>query len=321
MKNSCNKMEHKIETKPKKIDEKFQEFIASLLRRGKKVQDGVEKQCLSNKTIKKYTTEYLDMFELAFTHSSYDKEKNYELLELEGDTVVNYTILKYLRLWNPNIVSVKYLTRLKHNICSKKELGLMAEKAGFYPFIKMSSELREKFDSMSEKERHQLPHKKFYKDSNGKKQVWYISMMEDTFEAFMGALSQVADMEIKIPGAGVPVAFMIMKSFLDEIKISINYEDVFDAKTRYKEMCDARKWDFGSVFKKQVYDKTKVKVTVYGYPYGDKTRCEQNKCLLATMEMIGEMECENAAAQLAINVLKNKHNIYDIPPNPYKKKN
>ena len=321
----------------------FKAFIITLLQRAK----------IGPKWLPVFTdVESMKMFELAFTHSSFDEMNNYELVELIGDGVVNASVTAYLREWDPNIISVKYLTRLKHNITSKKDLALMAEKAGFYPFIKIGAELYERFAEMTPDFRH------------GNRD--YMSLLEDCFEAFVGTLKILADSRMNCPAIGFVVGYRFVKSFLQELTISLKYEDVFDAKTRYKELCDRRKWEFGSCFRTRelfidekgkeirnpklsddtrgpweerdararqkssqvsplVLDgptgKRRYETTVMGYPFGSQKKEEGNKLLLAKLTRPLKTDAENDSCEQALRILKSDYSIFDIPPNPYHRKN
>ena len=292
-----------ITTSP--ASKKFEEFIISLLRRGD-IRD-----------VEKYVDERaLQTFMLAFTHKSFDAVNNYELLELIGDVIVNAAVVNYIRQWDKKIVSVKYITRLKHNITSKKELALVAEKAGFFEHIRMSNEMREGFMHMTPEQRH--------KDLS---KFGYMSTLEDTFEGFLGAVQTVIDERSNIDfGIGFMACHRIVASFLrDANAISIRYEDVFDAKTRLKELCDRRKWNFRrDVMRTKKFlknDQDHYEVTVVGYPYGNRKVEERNALVLSTVILPSELDAQNLASEQALRVLKNRFDIYDVPPNPYKIEN
>lgn len=280
----------------------FRAFIISLLKRGN----------IKQSHLQQFTTErYIKQFQTAFTHKSFDPNENYELAELIGDSIVNYSVIRYLREWDPNIVSVKYLTRLKHNLTSKKVLATMAESYGFIHHIRMSDELKEKFESMTPNYKH--------------RNDMYMSILEDCFEAFLGTVSIVIDENVGIRGIGTEICYTIVKKFLKEINISLKYEDVFDAKTRFKELCDKRGWVFKSSMKTQeIFNdmgKRLYQTVVIGYPYGSKQKCQDNQATLACEDAPIKIEAENKAAESALDTLKKTHNIYDIPPNPYHTQN
>ncbi len=278
----------------------FKNFIISLLKRGN----------INDSNIKKLTDEKaMELFQLAFTHKSYDPDNNYELVELMGDVIVNLCIIKYLRKWDPNIISVKYLTRLKHNISSKKELALMAENAGFWKHIRISKEIQEQLDN----------HPIEWKHKNSE----YMSILEDTFEAFLGTVDYIIESHLN-KDIGVIICYKIVRSFLLELNISLRYEDIFDAKTRFKELCDKRGWNFSTAMKTQIKEENDRKVyvvTVIGYPFGNKKKEKDNEFELVVTSMPFKMESQNVAAENALKILKNQYNIYDIPPDPYCRRN
>lgn len=282
----------------------FKEFITSLLKRGK----------ISKKWIGKFTDDKsMKMFRIAFTHKTFDEIDNYELYEYIGDGIVNTSVSAYLREWDPKIVSVKYLTRLKHNITSKKELALMAEGAGFLKHTRIGEELQERFDSFKD-----------YSQDFKHKNREYLSLLEDCFEAFIGVVKLVADEKMEIEGIGFVVAYKIIKSFLQEMNISLRYEDVFDAKTRFKELCDRRGWKLEQLMKTEdviIDEKRRFKVTVKAYPYGDMSICPANELKLSEKIYPIKADAQNLAAEESLYRLKKEFNIYDIPPNPYQRKN
>ena len=277
----------------------FVEFITSLLKR-------------SNKKIDKFITpENMKIFETAFTHESAGLGFDYELLELVGDLFVNASIMKYLRQWDPNIVSVKYLTRLKHNISSKKDLALMAEGAGFWKHIRMDKEIRDRFDAMPTELKHD--------------DTEYLSLLEDVFEAFIGAVHDVGESVIVKPvGVGFIYCYEIVKSFLKDIHISLVYTDVFDPKTLYKEVCDKNHWNFKTCMRtEEVKDAEGKRVcfitTCVGFPFGDRIQKRENQEVLAIVRERIKGKAENGASKQAVEVLKNKYGIFNVHSSPYEK--
>lgn len=275
----------------------FQNFIISLFERGDIPSHYV-------------TDASMETFRRAFTHKSLEPVDNYEFLEIIGDVVVNMAVLNYIIEWNKKIVSVKYLTRLKHNITSKKELALLAEKAGFFKHIRMSDELRESFESLTEHAKHRT--------------IEYLSILEDCFEAFLGAVQRVVDSMSRVSfGVGVAAAHKLCAAFLKDVKISLKYEDVFDAKTRLKELCDRRKWRFKQDVMKSKkivrngVEQYEVEITVF--PYGNR---QVDKTNAWSYTLVGETETEtqNIACEHVIKFLK-KNGIEDVPPNPFKIEN
>jgi len=134
----------------------FDQLILSLLRKGKLTKTLIGKVFDKN------------LFSQIFTHPSISEE-NYEYYEFLGDLVVNKSIGQYLTRRFPQLrcpQGVRVLTRLKINLVSKKVLAEFAESLGFWDYISATQEYR-----MTKKK----------------------PMLEDCFEAFMGALEQQID--------------------------------------------------------------------------------------------------------------------------------
>lgn len=282
----------------------FKTLVTSLLNRAQ-----IQNKKIRN--LEKYLdAEAMDVFRQAFVHKSVSAVNNYELFEFIGDTIVNAAVADYLRRWDRNIVSVKYLTRLKHNITSKKQLALIAEKTGFWPHIVIDKETRKKFDDLPLEVR--------------RKDLEYLSLLEDTFEAFLGAVKEVVESRTKDADVGIGlsmiVCYGIIHSFLRELDISVKYEDIFDAKTRFKELCDKRRWKFPQ----EVMNTKKIKaepdffeVAITIYPYGDKKVEPKHAFRCPIFRSNDRNEAEMTASEEALRILKEKFNIADTPPNPY----
>jgi dsRNA-specific ribonuclease len=157
--------------------------------------------------------EGLKLYDRVFTHSSADLCNNYEYLEFLGDTTLNKSIAWYLaRRFDRFACSdgVQALTRLKINLISKRSFAGFAKRLSFWEFITASNEIR---GTQMDK------------------------TLEDVFEAFFGATEVLIDSRIR-QGAGYSVCYAIIANILDTMDISLRYEDLFDSKTRLKEVFD-----------------------------------------------------------------------------------
>jgi len=202
------------------IKQDFINFIYNLLRfRCLLKEETVNKFFIENK-------ESMQLLRQAFIHKSFDVVTNYELLEFEGDVIVNAAVVEYIRNTYPNIVSVKWNTRLKHILVSGKILSRMAIRNGFENYLLVDEELKERFDTFEDK--------------------WdcedYQAAYEDTVEALCGAIMRILNKHT-VKGVGYVSCYNLISSFLQEEKISLEYEDVFDAKSRLKELFDANQWN------------------------------------------------------------------------------
>jgi len=202
-----------------KITPKFKTFIRKLLQKG-----GLKKNNLDSFTDK----ESMKDFRMAFTHKSYSSEFNYELFEFLGDLTLNWCVGNYIHDHYPDIINVDWLTRMKHALVSKKYLGKMAEKEEFFQFIEYGPEVQEELDVGSDMTQTQI----------------YQDMMEDTVEAFLGALKTVSDRK-KSVGVSIALAYNIVSYFLDRLDIdAYDYTRYYDPISRLKEVYDKRHWNF-----------------------------------------------------------------------------
>lgn len=160
--------------------------------------------------------ERMDLYEMCFTSSSVDKKNNYEYYETLGDATVNKFIVWYFYRRFPQLhcpEGVKVISRLKINYVSKTVFAQVADKLGFWPFIKAA---------------------------DNKKLASKESLLEDVFEAFMGVTEDILDNRFMV-GVGYAKVHDILKSIFDKLDISLEYEDLFDPKSRLKELFDRHK--------------------------------------------------------------------------------
>lgn len=277
----------------------FKKLIQSLLIRAK----------IKQKTLDLFTNqENIKVFRTAFIHKSFSDDHNYEHLEFLGDTMVNNCVAEWLNETFPEIINVDWLTRMKHALISKKTLGFLARDAGFFEHIKYGEDIRESLESSQN-----VKDNKDYKD-----------MLEDTFEAFIGALTRVSNSTMR-RGVGYALSYNIVKSFLDELRskggISLNYEDYYDPISRLKEIYDKYYWDFSG---SQSYNSETQEAVFWGYPKYNKKRLDindniikRNKAELARFVGKDKESSVRGAAQQALKTLSERYNIEGVVPNPY----
>lgn len=158
----------------------------------------------------------LDVYAAVFTHPSAcsDDVANYEFWEFLGDSVVNKCVMHYLCHKYSHMrskKSVKVLARVKVNYISKKWLAWFGDHFHFWSFIKAD-----------EKVLHSQKTK----------------LLEDVFEAFFGATEMLLDKRYSV-GVGYYVCQKIMDNILIHNDMDLEYNNLFDAKTRLKELFDA----------------------------------------------------------------------------------
>jgi len=190
-------------------DYTFKMFIDNILKNYADISDRHRQEILDKTGMLQYS--------LAFTSPTFNKLENYEFLETLGDSTLNKAIIWYFSRRFPSINSpdgIDILTRLKIKYIQKKSFALLSENLGFLPFISTN------FNRSSTED--------------------ITSTLEDVFESFFGATELIIDNKFKI-GTGYKICYKIVSRLLDKVNITINYEDLVDAKTRLKELFDHNK--------------------------------------------------------------------------------
>ncbi len=206
-------------------DKEFQNFIVNLLKYRCLLKESIVSKYFDNSEGLKYMRQ-------AFIHKSISsKTGNYELMEFEGDPVLNLCTVEFIRAKFPKIINVGINTRIKHTLISGKTLGRLAIENGFEQFLIIDQELKRKFDYYPDK---------FDSDD-------YVAAYEDTVEAVVGAINNMLNKH-ETKGVGYRACYNLISSFLEEIDIPTSYEEVFDPISRMKELFDQQGWNDVNVF-------------------------------------------------------------------------
>tara|TARA_B110000285_G_scaffold170848_1_gene191243 strand:+ start:567 stop:1376 length:810 start_codon:yes stop_codon:yes gene_type:complete len=155
----------------------------------------------------------MKVYRQAFTSATVNPDSNYEFYEQMGDVSANKFLVYYFYRRFPVLkcaMGVKVVARLKINYVSKDTFSRLADQEGFWPHIQASEE---------------------WKDKRSK------DLMEDVFEAFIGATECIVDDRVK-PGLGAVVIGQYLKNLFDKENVSLKYNDLYDSKTRLKELFD-----------------------------------------------------------------------------------
>ena len=204
----------------------FKELIKTMLRRGK-LKDKYIDSILDEESMKIYSN--------AFTSNTItskyiggkivedvDSKDNYEVYEKLGDGVFDNFIgwYSYRRFPDLNDVKgVKVLHIIRSKYGSKTEFSPIAEKFGFFPFISAS----------------------IYKRTHEKK-----PLLEDVFEAFLGATSYILDKKFA-NGIGYAICYDILKSIFDEIEIKPDFEELIDHVTKLDQLFMKNRASLGKI--------------------------------------------------------------------------
>ena len=217
----------------------FKKLIASLLRKGG----------LKTKYIKMLTdSEAMSIYGSAFTSDLVDPDNNYQVLEQLGDVAGNKFIVGYMYDRFPQLncsEGVAVVARLRINYGAKQSFSEIARKLGFWVFSSATNDLRQR--KMK-------------------------SLLEDVFEAFLGATERILDKRKRV-GVGSAIVHDILAAIFDEIDISLRYEDLYDAKTRLKELFDVHESSLGPlVYKERKNDLITFSTVfrVHGGKYAEK---------------------------------------------------
>ncbi len=180
----------------------------------------LEKVLIKGKLKKQYidcllSGENFELYKQSFTHKTHNAETNYEFFEQLGDVSINkfmvtYTYKRFPHLKTPQ--GVKIVARVRIKYTSRETLSQEAEKLGFWPFILASENIKFRFKK---------------------------DLLEDCFESFIGVTEYILDTQLK-DGVGYCIVKDILTAIFDEKQISLKYEDLFDAKTRLKEIYDGK---------------------------------------------------------------------------------
>ena len=225
--------------------ESFKCFISTLL-----------KKCsVTTKYVKMLTDDdAMRVYGCAFTSEVVDPHNNYQVLEQVGDLAANKFINNYMYSRFPQLdctAGVAVVARLRIKYGAKNSFAEIARNLGFWFFISATNDLRQ---------RKMKP------------------LLEDVLEAFIGATERILDRRKRI-GVGYAIVYDILATIFDDMEISLKYEDLYDGKTRIKELFDMHESVLGPlVYKDQKRDLLQQSTIfrVKGGRYEEKTESNGN---------------------------------------------
>lgn len=223
----------------------------------------------------------VEIYKMAFTHESSELPQSdiphpdngtYEVYEQIGDSVIKvfmttYFYRRFPKLWKNNN-GVKIVARLVIKYGSKEILSSLSKLYGFDKHIVLNEEINS--------------------------QQRMTSILEDVFEAFIGATSIIVDCQMNAVGMGNVVCYKILEKIYDQIDISLAYENLFDGKTRLKELVDLFKTKLGSISYSFQKEGSNVRVDIMW----------NNEQVIGTAADPIKIKAERLAAEMALDVLK-----------------
>lgn len=224
----------------------FKDLIISVLKKG-----GIREKYINILT----NDDSMQMYMNAFTSETVDPVNNYQVLEMVGDVSGNKFIVNYMYARFPQLDctdGLKVVARLRINYGAKESFCEIARKLGFWKFISATNDIRQ---------RKMKP------------------LLEDVFEAFLGATERIIDRYSKLAGVGYAIVHKILSAIFNEMHISLRYEDLYDSKTRLKELFDLHEKQIGPlVYKERKSDQITFSTAfrVHGGKYEEKIDAHGN---------------------------------------------
>ncbi|HSA76246.1 MAG TPA: ribonuclease III domain-containing protein [Nitrosarchaeum sp.] len=270
-------MASKIKVVVPEHGEEFRKFIVAFLERGELNKDMIHKMTHG---------EYFLRYSRALTHKTFSKDlaTNYEYEEFFGDRLVNACVTQYVKERFPQIRNVEWLTKLMQNLSSKKILGEIGLEYGYWKYLKYGTILGPKVTE----------------EMLGSETVKQ-KILGDIFEALIGVTCDIVNFEGGGNQIGFAICYNIIHSYLQEKSISLNVNDVFDAKSRLKAIMETHK-ELGKLKKVMVTQelahptfieyKTEVKIPrgshfIKGYGVDKLKRTSEN---IAAQEVMDELK-------------------------------
>ena len=143
----------------------------------------------------------MNIYNDVFTTQNADYSNNYEVYEQLGDVIANSFLVWYFYRRFPKLKctdGVRVIARLRIKYSAKITFFQIADNLGFWPFITGTED---------------------------EKQTKKKDLLEDVFEAFIGATVNILDNNFK-EGVGYSVIYQLLKNIFDKIPISLKYEDL-----------------------------------------------------------------------------------------------
>lgn len=260
----------------------FEDMLRNILKKGK----------LKEEYIDLIIKNGMPLYSQAFTHPTVDENNNYEPLEFLGDSIVNCVIVWYLSRRFPQLNcqdGVKILARLKINLVSKKIFANFGDELDFWKYVSADKETR---------------------DTKMKK------TLEDVFEAFFGTTQKLVDSEIRM-GVGYSICYNIIQNLFEKMPISLKYEDLYDPKTRLKEVFDYFKDTIGQI-KYENERRERIQYVKVFRLFTDE-RGKKQKILLGEGSAALKPDAVQRAASRALEYLNHEGKFIKEVPEIYKK--
>jgi len=242
--------------------------------------------------------ESMELYGQAFTSDTVNEQVNYQYYEQLGDVSGNKFIVWYFYNRFPQLKcseGVKVVARLRINYGAKQSFFEMAKNLGFWDFISASNDCRQR--KMK-------------------------SLLEDVFEAFLGVTEEVLDKTFNI-GLGYCIVYVILENIFNRMDISLKYEDLYDSKTRLKELFDLHSRELGPLVyleeKNELVTSTVYRVKGGSYEQRSDGSINMKRIVGGKYIELGKgsaslkADAQQKAAEMALQTLKKQGWVKEIP--------
>jgi len=228
----------------------------------------------------------MNIYSAAFTSELVDENNNYQFYEQLGDKLGGSFLVWYMYRRFPQLKcaeGVKVVARLLINYGAKQSFYKIAEELDFWSFITAPNEIRQ---------RQKKP------------------LLEDVFEAFLGATGSILDDRV-VYGLGYTIVYRFLEAVFDDMSISLQYEDLYDAKTRLKELLDMYGSELGCIFYKDTREEVERGIVTHSVVYLIKPNEKAREIGKGSAAL--KSDAQQAAARNALALLNGEGWVKPIP--------
>lgn len=199
---------------------------------------------------------YAEKWELSRTHGSHSNN-NYEKIEFLGDKLANSIIAIYVSIKYPEVESTTYLTKLQNYLQSREILSLASNKLGLGKHVLASESIA---DVLARPFTDELKNDSTWKKVN-----------TDLFESFVGTLYTVVKHDTASEGVAYQIVYNTVFQTIDEVVGVIDFENLVDPVTRFKEGMDMARFAAGI----QASDRSTIQNDIFKYDASVSSEAEK----------------------------------------------
>jgi len=184
--------------------------------------------------------ESMEVFAQAFTHETFNHIKNYEVLEFVGDGYVKAVLCTYITQRWPNLRKSVLQKDVRPGTLDEQGAEIKRGREGVYSKLRIKLESERTLSVIAQRRGFSL----FFRADEKNLTTNKNKLLEDVFEAFVGALIQVVDTKVE-QGLGFYYVQKYLTKILNdspETNIDITYETLVDPVSRLNELYAAKRY-------------------------------------------------------------------------------